>query len=161
MGDRERARGGGRHDVVQASPLDRQRCGPTDDAVVDDRVQLLRLLLDLRPAEVTAEQARRHGDGDEILRAFIDGAGVEDRLVEPLEDRCFVAMVGFWPDRPGEAPQHELVDLAERLSDRLETRVRVDLGKTKGKITVEFASMEDLQRIIQVMDPRNRDDRPI
>jgi ParB family chromosome partitioning protein len=54
-----------------------------------------------------------------------------------------------------------LADLAERLSDRLETRVKVDLGRTKGKITVEFASMEDLRRIVDVMDPRNRSDRPI
>lgn len=54
-----------------------------------------------------------------------------------------------------------LVDLAERLSDRFETRVKVDLGRTKGKITVEFASLDDLQRIVDVMDPRNRNDRPI
>jgi ParB family chromosome partitioning protein len=54
-----------------------------------------------------------------------------------------------------------LDDLAERLSDRLETRVKVDLGKSKGKITVEFASLDDLRRIVDVMDPRNRDDRPI
>ena len=59
------------------------------------------------------------------------------------------------PTAPG------LVDLAERLSDRFETRVKVDLGRSKGKITVEFASLEDLQRIVDVMDPRNRDDRPI
>ncbi|WP_134765812.1 ParB/RepB/Spo0J family partition protein [Nocardioides sp. 1609] len=54
-----------------------------------------------------------------------------------------------------------LADLAERLSDRLETRVKVDLGQRKGKITVEFATLEDLRRIVDVMDPRNRDDRPI
>lgn len=54
-----------------------------------------------------------------------------------------------------------LVDLAERLSDRLETRVKVDLGQRKGKITVEFASLDDLRRIVDIMDPRNRDDRPI
>ncbi|GAB6984465.1 ParB/RepB/Spo0J family partition protein [Nocardioides pyridinolyticus] len=54
-----------------------------------------------------------------------------------------------------------LVDLADRLSDRLETRVKVDLGKSKGKITVDFASLDDLQRIVDIMDPRNRSDRPI
>ena len=54
-----------------------------------------------------------------------------------------------------------LADLAERLSDRLETRVKVDLGQRKGKITVEFASLDDLRRIVDIMDPRNRDDRPI
>jgi len=59
------------------------------------------------------------------------------------------------PTAPG------LTDLADRLSDRFETRVKVDLGRTKGKITVEFASLDDLQRIVDVMDPRNRNDRPI
>jgi len=54
-----------------------------------------------------------------------------------------------------------LADLAERLSDRFETRVKVDLGQRKGKITVEFASLEDLRRIVDIMDPRNRTDRPI
>jgi ParB family transcriptional regulator, chromosome partitioning protein len=54
-----------------------------------------------------------------------------------------------------------LTDLAERLSDRLETRVKVDLGRRKGKITVEFASLDDLRRIVDIMDPRNRRDRPI
>ena len=50
-----------------------------------------------------------------------------------------------------------LDDLAGRLSDRLETRVKVDLGKTKGRITVEFASLPDLERIVDIMDPRPHD----
>ena len=54
-----------------------------------------------------------------------------------------------------------LADLADRLSDRFETRVKVDLGRAKGKITVEFATLDDLQRIVDIMDPRNRNDRPI
>ena len=54
-----------------------------------------------------------------------------------------------------------LTDLADRLSDRLETRVKVELGRHKGKITVEFASLDDLRRIVDIMDPRNRNDRPI
>ena len=59
------------------------------------------------------------------------------------------------PTAPG------LVDLAERLSDRLETRVRIDLGRAKGKITVEFATLEDLQRIIDIVDPQSRSDRAL
>jgi ParB family transcriptional regulator, chromosome partitioning protein len=51
-----------------------------------------------------------------------------------------------------------LADLAARLSDRLDTRVKVDLGRTKGKITVEFASIPDLERIVAIMDPSA--DRP-
>ncbi|MCX6395088.1 MAG: ParB/RepB/Spo0J family partition protein [Propionibacteriales bacterium] len=59
------------------------------------------------------------------------------------------------PTAPG------LGDLNERLSDRLDTRVRVTMGKAKGKIAIEFASLGDLERIVGIIDPRNRDDRPI
>ncbi|MGH3493602.1 MAG: ParB/RepB/Spo0J family partition protein, partial [Sciscionella sp.] len=53
--------------------------------------------------------------------------------------------------RPPTAPA--LADLAARLSDRFDTRVRVDLGKRRGKITVEFASIPDLERIVALLDP--------
>ena len=43
--------------------------------------------------------------------------------------------------------------LAGDLSDVLETRVKVDLGKRKGRITVEFASIDDLERIVALMSP--------
>jgi ParB family chromosome partitioning protein len=46
-----------------------------------------------------------------------------------------------------------LTELASRLSDALETRVKVEVGKQKGKIIVEFASLEDLQRIVTTMSP--------
>jgi ParB family transcriptional regulator, chromosome partitioning protein len=46
-----------------------------------------------------------------------------------------------------------LRDLADRLSDAFDTRVRVELGKRKGKIVVEFASVEDLERIVAAMAP--------
>jgi ParB family chromosome partitioning protein len=47
----------------------------------------------------------------------------------------------------------ELNDLADRLSDAFETRVKVELGKRKGKIVVEFGSLEDLERIVSTMSP--------
>jgi ParB family chromosome partitioning protein len=53
------------------------------------------------------------------------------------------------PTAPG------LADLNERLSDRLETRVKVTLGKSKGRIAVEFASLADLERIVNIIDPRS------
>jgi ParB family chromosome partitioning protein len=43
--------------------------------------------------------------------------------------------------------------LADRLSDAFDTRVKVELGQRKGKIVVEFASIEDLERIIATMSP--------
>ena len=44
-----------------------------------------------------------------------------------------------------------LADLAERLSDRFDTRVRVDIGRSKGKITIEFATVDDLERIVGII----------
>jgi ParB family chromosome partitioning protein len=46
------------------------------------------------------------------------------------------------PHAPG------LSDLAERLSDHFETRVRVEIGRRKGRILVEFATVDDLDRIV-------------
>jgi ParB family chromosome partitioning protein len=48
-------------------------------------------------------------------------------------------------------------ELAERLSDLYETRVRVDLGQRKGRITIEFASLQDLERIVAAMEPPSVD----
>ncbi len=49
----------------------------------------------------------------------------------------------------------ELDDLAQRLSDRFETRVQISLGRAKGKLSVEFASVEDLNRILAVLAPND------
>jgi len=46
-----------------------------------------------------------------------------------------------------------IVELADRLSDAFDTRVRVEIGRRKGRITVEFASVGDLERIVAVMAP--------
>lgn len=55
--------------------------------------------------------------------------------------------------RAGRLVSPALADLGARLSDRFETRVKVDLGQKKGKIVVEFASVEDLERILSTMAP--------
>jgi ParB family chromosome partitioning protein len=45
-----------------------------------------------------------------------------------------------------------LQDVAERLSTAFDTRVTVSVGKRKGKIVVEFGSIDDLQRIVDLMN---------
>ena len=54
--------------------------------------------------------------------------------------------------KPMQAPG--LQDLAERLSQTFDTRVKVELGQRKGRIVVEFGSVEDLERIAGLMDRR-------
>lgn len=59
--------------------------------------------------------------------------------------------------RPRAGGRHpQLDDLAANLSDRLETRVGIALGKSKGKVTIDFASVEDLNRILDAMNLRGQ-----
>lgn len=130
-------------------------------------------LLRLSPAVQRRVAAGVLSAGHARALLSVDDAGLQDKLaarvtaegisVRGLEEIVSVGVetedaprvVRRKPVAPG------LTELADRLSDRLETRVKVDLGKAKGKITVEFASLDDLRRIVDIMDPRNRDDRPI
>jgi ParB family chromosome partitioning protein len=57
--------------------------------------------------------------------------------------------------RAGSRRSSDLDELEGRLSDYLETRVKVDLGR-RGRIVIEFASMEDLKRIVGTMVPGER-----
>ena len=96
------------------------------------------------------------------LLGLADGAAMErlaQRIVaEGLSVRNVEEIVTLGGDdaprarkpRPG-ARHPQLDDLAARLSDRLDTRVRINLGQRKGKLTVEFASVEDLNRIVATL----------
>lgn len=84
--------------------------------------------------------------------------------VRGLEEIVAVGGLGEEPKAPKRnqtitAPA--LTELNERLADRLDTRVKVKLGRSKGTVSIEFASLGDLERIVNIIDPRNRTDRPI
>jgi ParB family chromosome partitioning protein len=53
--------------------------------------------------------------------------------------------------RSGKILAPKLKEISEQLSDHLDTRVNVELGKQKGKIVIEFATIEDLERISKVI----------
>jgi ParB family chromosome partitioning protein len=53
--------------------------------------------------------------------------------------------------RSGKILVPKLKEISEQLSDHLDTRVNVELGKQKGKIVIEFATIEDLGRIHKVI----------
>ncbi|MGW5929942.1 ParB/RepB/Spo0J family partition protein [Streptomyces anulatus] len=99
----------------------------------------------------------------------VDDSEEQDRLAhrivaEGLSVRAVEEIVTLMGSRPTSSAKPKgpraggrlspaLTDLATRLSDRFETRVKVDLGQKKGKIVVEFASMEDLDRILGSLAP--------
>ena len=52
-------------------------------------------------------------------------------------------------DKPARVAVPEADDAAQRLSDHLDTRVRVEMGRSKGRIVIEFATADDLDRIVE------------
>ncbi|CAM4073678.1 ParB/RepB/Spo0J family partition protein [Janibacter anophelis] len=97
------------------------------------------------------------------LLTLDDGAQMErlaQRIVaEGLSVRSVeeIVALGLDPEKerraaPRAGRHHpQLDDLAGRLSDRLDTRVKINLGQRKGRMTIEFASMEDLHRVLDQM----------
>jgi ParB family chromosome partitioning protein len=75
---------------------------------------------------------------EELVRAHVDGAqegGDEDGAAR----------------RPSSLRPAGLVELEELLSNHLDTRVTVSMGAKRGRVVVEFATVEDLERIYRAM----------
>jgi ParB family chromosome partitioning protein len=93
-------------------------------------------------------------DGQEQLAGRIVAEGLSVRATEEL-----VALaVSDGPSAKSAAQKRRakphapaLSDLADRLSDRFDTRVKVDIGRSKGRITIEFATVDDLERIVGII----------
>jgi ParB family chromosome partitioning protein len=92
----------------------------------------------------------------EAMEALAHRVVAEGLSVRSTEEA--VALASSAPDSPRRkaAGEKRLVpevaaEVADWLSDRLETRVKVDVGRSKGKVTIEFASLEDLQRIAGIL----------
>jgi len=123
-------------------------------------------LLNLAPAVqrrvaagvLTAGHARallvlEDGEAQDRLAARIVAEGLSVRAVEEI-----VATRGDEPRerarRTRDTPPPELMALAQRLGDSLDTRVSIEAGRRRGKLVIEFAAMEDLERIVRTMAPQ-------
>ncbi|MDQ1432649.1 MAG: ParB family transcriptional regulator, chromosome partitioning protein [Actinomycetota bacterium] len=80
------------------------------------------------------EEAVREHQGDNRPAIPVDGA---------QEDGTDAARRRLRP--PG------LLELEELLGDHLETRVKISMGSSRGKVVVEFSTLEDLERIYRLM----------
>ena len=96
------------------------------------------------------------------LLALTDGAEIEklaNRIVaEGLSVRAVEEIVAMTSGKEKSAPTKSaksvsprLKEIENRLADKLDTRVSVELGLSKGKITIEFADLEDLERIHKII----------
>jgi ParB family chromosome partitioning protein len=89
-------------------------------------------------ARIVAEGLSVRATEEAVSVALADGAPAKRPTVKRAR-----------PTAPG------LTDLAERLSDHFETRVRVDIGRRKGRIQIEFATVDDLERIVSMIGPKS------
>ncbi|MGW7068208.1 ParB/RepB/Spo0J family partition protein [Streptomyces sp. NPDC054855] len=126
-------------------------------------------LLKLSPAVQRRVAAGVLSAGHARALLSVEDSEEQDRLAhrivaEGLSVRAVEEIVTLMGSRPQSTPRAKgpraggrvspsLTSLATRLSDRFETRVRVDLGQKKGKIVVDFASLEDLERILATLAP--------
>ncbi|MEV4414970.1 ParB/RepB/Spo0J family partition protein [Catellatospora sp. NPDC049609] len=92
-------------------------------------------------------------EAQEELAARIVREGLSVRATEELVTLAVSEGEAKQPAAKRRAKPHApaLVDLADRLSDRFDTKVKVDIGRSKGKITIEFATVDDLERIVGII----------
>lgn len=99
-------------------------------------------------------------DAQERVAARIVSEGLSVRATEELvatneEPVTPRARASRTPKAPA------LARLEESLSDLLETKVTVELGRRRGKLTVAFASLDDLNRVLGVLAPQVVAEHPV
>lgn len=120
-------------------------------------------LLTLPPAVQRRVAAGVLSAGHARALAGLDSPGEQERLAsrvvaEGLSVRTLEELVatGEQPTATGRqrarATAPGLTEIADRLSERFDTRCRVELGRRKGKIVIEFASLDDMHRVLSVLD---------
>jgi ParB family transcriptional regulator, chromosome partitioning protein len=129
--------------------------------VITNTIRLLKLPLPVQRRVAAGVLSSGHA------RALLglDDAGAQEELAariiaEGLSVRATEELVTLLknaaPPKPKQAPRKPmqapgLQDVAESLSNTFDTRVKVELGRRKGKIVVEFGSVDDLERIVELM----------
>jgi ParB family chromosome partitioning protein len=124
-------------------------------------------LLNLPPAVQKRVAAGVISAGHARALLSLDDSQAQERLAqrivaEGLSVRSVEEIVALGDDKPEKQARKPatakpvapaLRHLSDRLSDLFETRVKVEMGRSKGKITVEFATIDDLERIVKAMSP--------
>lgn len=96
----------------------------------------------------------------EALARKAVGSGFSVRQVEDAVRRRVQDDDRPTPTPGGTLRAPGLLELEELLSERLETRVNVTMGTKRGKVVIDFASLEDLERIYRAMTGMPRSDEP-
>ena len=124
----------------------------TPDRILQERLanEVVHSGLSVRSLEELVRSELREAQAEESgLEGALDDAG---NLIDAHPVEITAASSGA----PDPKPVHSLRppgvhDLEELLEDRLNTRVKVDMGGKRGKLVIEFATLDDLERIYRVI----------
>ena len=132
--------------------------------VISNMIRLLRLPIPVQRRVAAGVLSAGHArallaleggpEAQEELAARIVAEGLSVRATEEAVTLANRSGEQAAPPRRKPIKMPGLQDIAERLSGAFDTRVRVSLGRRKGKIVIEFGSVDDLQRIVGLMDRR-------
>jgi ParB family chromosome partitioning protein len=96
---------------------------------------------------------------DEVAKRIV-AEGLSVRATEEIVALTAASPAGKRKEPAGDkkpaAHSPAVTELADRLSDKFDTRVKVDLGRRKGRIVLEFATVDDLERIVGIMGINGR-----
>ena len=137
-----------------------QRVGKSRSAVANS-LRLLQLPASVQAlivaGDITAGHARallglgsRQGQGELAARIVAEELTVRDveQLVRSGGDAPAPSPVSSQPRAPKPAA---LLEVEHQLAERLDTRVQVQMGDKRGKMVIEFADLDDLQRIYDIL----------
>lgn len=91
-------------------------------------------------------------EAQERLANRIIAEGLSVRSTEEIVATGAIGGSGQVRSRGARQPSQREMEVSRHLSDRFDTRVKVQIGRTKGRISIEFASEDDLARIVAIME---------
>lgn len=136
--------------------------------VVTNMIRLLKLPIPVQRRVAAGVLSAGHA---RALLGLDAGAEAQEKLAERIVAEGLsvrateeaVTLANRYPEQQRKpAPERKPVyapgldRLAERLADSFDTRVTVSMGKKKGKITVEFGDLADLERIVTLMEKQQQ-----
>lgn len=132
---------------------------------ITNALRLLELPVDIQRYLVERKLSAAHGrvlvglQGNPMQLRLARRAAQEQLSVRETEElvRRYQSLAGAGPRRSTSERETTalLQETQRRLSDHLQTRVRVDAGKRKGRIVIDFVSSEELERIARVITGRD------
>ncbi|HEX2234986.1 MAG TPA: ParB/RepB/Spo0J family partition protein [Actinomycetota bacterium] len=128
-------------------------------ATVANSLRLLELPVSVQELIAAGRLSGAHGkalmglDGSPFLERLARRVAEEALSVRATEDlvRRYREMVGSGTGARPRARPPEAAEAQRRLADGLQTRVRVEVGKRKGRVVVDFSSLEELERLTAIM----------